>query len=231
MQWYRFFRPHGAMVIPDKFTAAYLERFRFAARTIIDVGVADGTPELYAAFPKARLVLIDPLEETSRLVARRHRLDPDSTTFVTTAVGAETSEATLRVSSGAFSKSTFHATTKVYGSDEFVDRVVPVRRLDDVVDELDDLPRPFGIKIDTEGHEVSVIEGADKTLAEAEFVIAEASVKTRFEDGYRFSDLVVALADRGFELIDVLGLTPGSALFLDCLFVRSDSTLFASRST
>ena len=30
-------------------------------KTVIDVGVADGTPELYAAFPSAYHVLIDPL--------------------------------------------------------------------------------------------------------------------------------------------------------------------------
>jgi hypothetical protein len=31
--------------------------------TVIDVGVGPGTPELYAAFPGVRLVLVEPLEE------------------------------------------------------------------------------------------------------------------------------------------------------------------------
>ncbi len=31
--------------------------------TLIDVGVAHGTPELYAAFPDARLLLVEPLAD------------------------------------------------------------------------------------------------------------------------------------------------------------------------
>jgi hypothetical protein len=33
---------------------------RYNPATIIDVGVASGTPELYAAFPNAFLLLVDP---------------------------------------------------------------------------------------------------------------------------------------------------------------------------
>lgn len=42
---------------------AYLRRHGFAPRTIIDVGVGQGTPDLYNAFPQAYLVLVEPLAE------------------------------------------------------------------------------------------------------------------------------------------------------------------------
>src|SRR4051812_5044560 len=51
---------------------AQLVRVGVAPRTVIDVGVGDGTPELYAAFPAARFVLIEPLEEFAPALERLH---------------------------------------------------------------------------------------------------------------------------------------------------------------
>src|SRR5512134_1272129 len=41
----------------------HIKRLGFEPRTVLDVGAAAGTPELYNAFPKARHILIEPLEE------------------------------------------------------------------------------------------------------------------------------------------------------------------------
>jgi hypothetical protein len=43
-----------------------LERFKllgFAPKTVIDIGVAQGTPVLYRNFPDAYYILVDPLRE------------------------------------------------------------------------------------------------------------------------------------------------------------------------
>ncbi|MFT5439744.1 MAG: hypothetical protein ACI9MJ_001610, partial [Alphaproteobacteria bacterium] len=39
-----------------------LKRLGFAPRTVIDIGVADGTPWLYDGYPDAKLVLVEPNE-------------------------------------------------------------------------------------------------------------------------------------------------------------------------
>ena len=41
----------------------HVSRLGFRPQTVIDVGVADGTFELYRAFPNAKHLLIEPLEE------------------------------------------------------------------------------------------------------------------------------------------------------------------------
>src|SRR5882762_6759290 len=41
-----------------------LKRSGFAPKTVFDVGVAAGTPDLYAAFPQARFYLIDPTRQS-----------------------------------------------------------------------------------------------------------------------------------------------------------------------
>src|SRR5947209_20596337 len=42
---------------------AHYKRLGLAPATVIDVGVGAGTPDLYEAFPSARLVLVEPLVE------------------------------------------------------------------------------------------------------------------------------------------------------------------------
>ena len=49
---------------------AYIRRLGFRPQTIIDVGVAHGTPQLYAAFPDAQLILVEPLSEYFEGIAR-----------------------------------------------------------------------------------------------------------------------------------------------------------------
>src|SRR5580658_5002833 len=41
----------------------HVRRLGFRPHTVIDAGVADGTPELYKTFPEAHYILIEPLAE------------------------------------------------------------------------------------------------------------------------------------------------------------------------
>ena len=53
-----------------------LKRLGFDPRTVIDVGVAHGTPALYQTFPDARHLLIEPVEECTpflEAIARQFR--------------------------------------------------------------------------------------------------------------------------------------------------------------
>src|SRR5438105_491076 len=69
---------------------AHYRRLGLDPAAVIDVGVAAGTPELYRAFPAARLLLIEPLEEwqatLEQALAKRHA------EVVTAAAGAEAGE-------------------------------------------------------------------------------------------------------------------------------------------
>jgi len=57
----------------------------------------------------------------------------------------------------------------------------------------------------------------------AEFVIAEVSVQKRFEESYKFSEIINFMAKRNFELLTILEY---SDRFLDCMFVPSSSSIF-----
>lgn len=187
--------------------------------TVVDVGAAYGTPDLYKAFPDAYHVLIDPLAEYEphlRRVLGRYRGEHH-----TVAVGSEAAELTLQVDPGEPRRSSFHYRTRASSDNIPLDtRKVPVCRLDDLA-ERHEWTGPFVLKLDTEGHELAAIRGASRLLADTVGVIAEVSVAPRFEGGYRLDEIVAEMAERGFavaNVIEVPGPRGGRVMWLNLLF-------------
>jgi FkbM family methyltransferase len=198
----------------------YLRRWGVRPRTLVDVGVGNGTPHLYEAFPDAYLLLVEPLAEEfgasiGSVLARRPG------THAAVALGAADEEREVRVEPRFAERSSFYGrhALEVTG-DAIATRRVPVRTLDRVVAETG-ARGPFGVKIDVEGAELEVIRGGAATLREAEFVIAEVSVLDRFEGGHTFAEFVAAMDDAGFAARDVLGVgraDTSDVTFLDLVF-------------
>ena len=173
--------------------------------TIVDVGVARGTPQLYKAFPNAYLVLIEPVKEfepaLERIVAER----PGE--YVLAAAGAEDGTAKMFMHPRSITGSSIAPQIGPDGRERKPDpeheREVPVRTLDSLLAEHDWKP-PFGLKIDSEGFEYQVIQGASKFLEQTQFVIAEVVVSRRFIDGYDVASFMSLIYSHGFELCDIL---------------------------
>jgi FkbM family methyltransferase len=209
---------NGYAVSKSKFSAEFLTKLRFQAETIIDVGVHSGTPELYKTFPTKQLVLFDPQADVEAKV--RKRFHKQAIDFYNVALGAEPGELTLHMTGGGSGLLEKHGGG--YESDaRYAGSVkVQVARLDDVLAGRN-YPKPYGLKIDTEGFELNVLRGAMETLKNTEFVIAEVSVRPRFKGSYTFSEIVKFLADNGLHFLAILNDRPGVQSFYDCLFVQS----------
>ena len=202
----------------------YLKRrFGLNPRVIIDVGVANGTPALYESFPNKFYLLVEPLDVYSEAI--EGILDDHRGVWVRKAAASERGEVPFQHDLKKPALSSFHDKTALEGSSgdlrtELVDCDTP----DNMTTELG-LEGPFAIKIDTEGHELDVILGATKTLAETEFVVAEVSMAKRFEGGYSFADFIAAMADNDFHVVDVLKVAPARdsgppPKFVDLFFAR-----------
>ncbi len=199
-----------------------LRKRGFGPETVIDVGVAGGTPPLYEAFPDAYLALIEPLDvfrpSLDRILAGRRG------EHVAAAVGASDGSATITVDTEAPWMSSLmsevHRDTSGFGSKE-----ITVRTLDGLMHERGWQP-PFGLKIDTEGFEREVIQGATELLRHTQFVIAEVSVVKRFEGSYSFAEIVSLLERNNFAIYDILDaqkiVPDGSILFMDVMFRQFD---------
>jgi FkbM family methyltransferase len=149
----------------------HVKRLGLEPATVVDVGVAWGTPELYDAFPGARFLLVEPLADyTEALDQIKARLDAD---YVLAAAGAEPGTITMNVHRAPPLSSTLgHWKGHDDGGEP---REVPVVRVDDLVEERG-LTGPFVIKVDVEGAELRVLDGAPRTLEQAELVLLEVNL-------------------------------------------------------
>ncbi|KIT15556.1 FkbM family methyltransferase [Jannaschia aquimarina] len=206
------------MALPDKMSARYFRKYGFQAPVIIDVGVLNGTPFLYDAFPDSHFILVDPLEESGAAIAAKW--SHLSYEFHLTAAGASPGQLDLLVEPGRLARS---SASRRAGPPSATPRPIFVTPLDRITQGR---PGPFGLKIDTEGHEIEVLKGATETLKRCEFVIAEVSIKKRFAGGYRFSDMIGFMADHGFEAHSFLSGLTRAPRMSDVLFLPADDPRF-----
>lgn len=215
----------GVYVIPDKMSPEYLSRFNFKPDVVVDVGVSNGSDFLYSLFPKTKTLLVDPLPDFEEKIRDKFK-DKYDFDFFHCAAGREPGKATLRIQSDNASKSTLANPTRMQGQNTEKEVEVEIRTIDSITAKY---PGKIGLKIDTEGFEMEVLGGSVETLKRTEFVLAEVSVKNRYEGGYRFSDMVGFMKANGFEIIDMLNPVWRVHMFWDCLFVKADSPLFSAR--
>ncbi|MFN3642829.1 MAG: FkbM family methyltransferase [Gemmobacter sp.] len=222
----RFLRRKGMVALPDRETPAHLAAHGLAADLVIDAGVDAGTPFLYRALPDALFLLVDPRAEARAALDRPDA--PARAVFHAVALGAGEGQAMLTIPRTARGPDGAMASLR-RRIGAMADRVtasevrpVPVTTLDALA-----APHPgrIGIKIDTEGYEAEVLDGARETLRRTDFVILELSVTPRFDGILPPSAVIARLAAAGLELRDVLRLTGdgrGGAAprHMDVLFTR-----------
>lgn len=225
----RLARAEGLAVHPLKTRAWYLQGYQLAPDAVIDVGVDDGTPWLYEAWPEAKLVLVDPLEESEARAAKAAK--GRDVAFHPVALGARRDRMTLQVPETE--KGPGRAMSSLLERQDGLVRTftdVKTREVDVVP--LDEIaaayPGRLGLKIDTEGFEGPVLEGATETLKRCDFVILEVSVTHRFDGVCPPSHPVAMLAAAGLELRDVLSIADGprkraKPRYMDMLFTRWDA--------
>jgi FkbM family methyltransferase len=194
----------------------------FRPGTVVDVGVAYGTPELYEAFPGARHLLIEPLaeyQEALGLIAGRHGAE-----VVLAAAGPEPGTVTINVHRAPALSSTLGAWRGGDARDS-TPREVPVVRVDDVVNERS-LPGPYLLKVDVEGGELRVLDGAQRVLDEAELVMLEVSLFELVPGAPLLHDVIAYMRERGFVVYELYGghVRPldGALAMINLAFVRDD---------
>jgi FkbM family methyltransferase len=87
--------------------------------------------------------------------------------------------------------------------------------------------KPDFIKIDTQGFELEILKGGDKTLASAQFVLLEVSFLDIYVNCPLAADVISYMNNKGFVIYDICTLMKrplDKTLYqADFLFVRSDS--------
>jgi FkbM family methyltransferase len=198
--------------------------------TVIDVGVASGTPELYRTFPDSYFLLIEPLECFE--ASMQDTLTRYSGEYVIAAAGDAPGSLVFNVHDDHLDGSSFYKETMgdVADGHEIEVRVI---RIDDIVSGKD-LKPPFLIKVDVQGAELTALKGASSTMIDAEVVVLEISLFEFMKGAPLFHDVIQFMKDRGFVAWDiVLGWNRplDNALGqIDVVFVGEESNFRADHS-
>lgn len=198
--------------------------------TVLDVGANIGQfgSALRASGFRGRLISCEPLTDAFAQLERRSANDPDWTVRQL-AVGAEPGTLEINVAGNSFSSSLLPMTRAhadaAPGSDFVGTQPVAVTTVADLARELGVDPARALLKIDTQGYESQVLDGAGPLVGQFAAVALELSFVPLYEGQRLFDDLVARLVAAGFTLY---GLEPGFAdprtgrtLQCDGLFVRS----------
>lgn len=199
---------------------SHLRQLGFQPKTIVDVGVADGTLELYRHFDNPYLVLVEPMIEFKASIDAILGRYSGETHFV--AVGSSDGQVEFGVGPNI---ADFHNAKPIVDG-AVTTRTVPTARLDSLVQ---DVAAPVLLKIDVEGFELEVIDGAPELLQKVEVAILETRLFDIFGGTPIFSEVCARMAAEGFEVYDVIDTIArpldGALVMCDIVFVRRESGL------
>lgn len=195
-------------------------------RTVFDIGVGNGTPWLYDAFPQAHFVLIEPQREfRPALESICQRIDAEYHL-----VGAGRSEQYLNIyrltnsPTGSSFLPPNQSNQERWGASEESEplHVVPL-------DTFRALTPPFFVKIDTEGYELEVLHGATAILEQTNVVLLEVAVTERQVGEPDLVDVGAFMKGSGFRLVDIPVIaqhsTNGQLLYVDVAFAKVGGAL------
>lgn len=177
---------------------AALGAFNF--KTVIDVGANKGQFGYFAQmqWPHAEIHCFEPLPGPGSRLAN---LLKDNVTLHTCALGSQEGTADMHVASREDSSSLLALGTaqkSMFEMDEVGTHTVTVKRLDHVI--TPPPQRPTLLKIDVQGFEYEVLEGATALLPHVDVVFVEASYIELYE-GQKLADSVITLLEtQGFAL-------------------------------
>lgn len=204
----------------------HLKSLDFAPATCIDVGAANGTPSIYSAFPDARHLAFEPLQEFqdslhSTLAPYNHRI-------FSVSLMDQPGEQSIVRSDDAYGSSMMHSLAD--GHEKLL--TVRVDTLDHALAD-EPLDGPCLLKTDCQGADLAVIKGGAQTLAKCDVVILEVSLFRYWGPHHPdFHDIISYMHDRGFVVYDLLdGLfrpLDGALGQIDVVFVKEHGGLRAS---
>ena len=211
---------------PDP-TTALLRAFEISC--VLDVGANSGQfgRRLRLAGYNGRIVSFEPVNGPYQRLVKAAKRD-DRWRTVQLALGDRAGSATIHVS--AFSQySSLLAQTRFCvenhpGSEPIADEVVPIKRLDDVFHDYVRADDQVLLKVDTQGFERAVLDGASSVLPRIRGVDLEVSFKALYQGEPMAAEMIERLAREGFTLVSLEPLyhmiEPGKLAQADALFFR-----------
>ena len=197
-----------------------------APTTVIDVGANEGQFALAArvAAPQAQIIAFEPLTEAADVFRKNFAGDP-RTRLEQVALSSQAASATIYVTNRADSSSILKpgdAQAEIFNVHEVGRIPVQTLRLDAAL-RADELNAPCMLKLDVQGAELRVLEGAGALLESVSHVYIETSFTILYEGQPLFRDIYDFLTVRGFAFagsMNTIFHKRFGPVQCDCLFIR-----------
>ena len=202
----------------------HIKSLGFNPTSVVDVGVATDTEELYYHFPTARYLFVEPLAEFEPSLQRLCTQYTGSN-YMLCAAGAENGEITFNVGPSMGDSSRFQTLESADGAYKMYERTVPQFRLDTMWDSLE-MVGPALLKVDVQGGEIEVLKGATTIIDNFEVIVLECSLIESYIGQPIFHEYIAYLASLGFVVYDIIhtGYVPETGMLaqIDLVFVKKD---------
>jgi len=193
----------------------------FSPKFCLDIGAYEGlwTQEFKHVFPDCAVMMVEGqhAKEPALINTQKNYKDVD---YKIALLGADESSVTFNIYETASSVLTEHHDTNAKTETR------NLVSLDKLL-EGGAFTAPDFIKIDTQGYELEILKGGEKTLAHAEFVLLEVSFLDIYVNCPLVTDTLNFMKQRGFVVYDICTLMKrplDKALFQsDFLFVKENS--------
>lgn len=199
----------GKPVPTKQFFCEFLAKSSFELSTIVDVGTKYQTKELRENFKQVHQILIEPQNKYNTRIKELYK----NNIFTILNVGCDSHVDTLYIHEKG--EDFFKLPTHNKLNCEISDTEVKIETLDNICKEL---KNNLLLKIDTDGHEVGVLQGGrNYCLKKCAFVIIETTFK-------RFAEITDIMTKENFELFQIVDLCYFQNILwqVDLIFVRKD---------
>jgi FkbM family methyltransferase len=197
---------------------------------VFDIGANEGqfAREIRQHGYRGKIISFEPLTSARKNLIIFSERDPGWHVHEQSAIGDQDGEIEIHIAGNSVSSSVLpmlesHSSAAV-GSAYVGSERVPIFKLDSVANRYLEKNSNLFIKIDTQGYEWQALDGASKTLKQAQGVLCELSLVPLYHEQRLWRDVVDRLDQKGFILWALQkGFTnqkTGQSLQVDAIFVR-----------
>ena len=199
---------------------------------VFDIGANEGqfAREIREHGYRGKITSFEPLTSARKNLLSFASRDPGWQVHEQSAIGDQDGEIEIHISGNSVSSSLLpileSCSSVAVGSEYVGSERVPIFKLDSIANKYLDKNYNLFIKIDTQGYEWQVLDGASETLKRAYGVLCELSLVQLYHEQSLYRDIVDRLDQQGFMLYALQkGFTDprtGQSLQMDGIFIRKD---------